>query len=315
MMDTNLLANHTPRELLDRALGEAGIPGLREALRQLSVDFDDDLGEGRLDVTSVAFIADDAKALAVMRSRKPGTLAGAVFLQAVLDAYGPCDVTLALQALDGQRVQPGQTVATFTGSLRDILSIERTALNLVCHLSGVATLTRSYVDAVAGTSARICETRKTLPGLRALQKWACRCGGALPHRHGLFDAMLVKDNHLAHVPPQALAQTLAEASARARKLNPSLKFIEVEVDTLEQLAVVLKAPVDLVLLDNMPPDLLRQAVAIRNQAAPKVGLEASGGVTLQSVRQIAGTGVDRISVGALTHSAPSLDLGLDIDSH
>jgi nicotinate-nucleotide pyrophosphorylase (carboxylating) len=202
-----------------------------------------------------------------------------------------------------------------------LLTGERILLNLIGRLSGIATLTRRYVDAVAGTGARIYDTRKTTPGWRRLEKYAVRLGGGHNHRTGLFDAILIKDNHLAlgaagqgaaHLSPaQAVrrARDLAQSMAAAKSAEPLI--VEVEVDTLGQLALVLEESPDIVLLDNMPPDVLREAVALRNRVASGIELEASGGVTLESVTEIAGTGVERISVGALTHSATNLDVGLD----
>ncbi len=301
------------RQVLEDTLREAPTPGLAGAVQRFTIDFADDLGERGLDVTSATFVPSDARAVAVMRARCAGTLAGVNLLQAVVDASGRAGVSLTLHALDGQRVMPMQAVATLAGLLRDVLAIERVALNMVCHLSGVATLTARYVDAVSGTTARICETRKTLPMLRSLQKYACWRGGAWPHRHGLYDAVLVKDNHLTALPMDRWAEALTKARAEAHMLNPALAFVQVEVDTLEQLVVVLRCAVDMVLLDNMTLAQLREAASMRDATSPAVLLEASGGVTLETVCAIAQTGVDRISVGALTHSASALDLGLDIE--
>ena len=208
----------------------------------------------------------------------------------------------------------GDVVGTLSGSLRGILAVERVLLNLLTHLSGIATLTAAYVAQVAGTSADIYDTRKTIPGLRDLAKYAVACGGGCNHRMGLHDAVLVKDNHIAHIAPAELPGALARMVVAARAAKPRPTFVEIEVDTLDQLRAVLPTGPDIVLLDNMAPDQLRDAVALRNAAAPGVLLEASGGVTLETVGAIARTGVDRIAVGALTHSAPALDLGLDIDA-
>jgi len=224
-------------------------------------------------------------------------------------------VQVDIKTPDGSGIEPGQVVAVMTGSIRGILSAERVALNLLTHLSGVATLTSRYVQQVAGTRARVYDTRKTLPGLRGLQKYAVACGGGENHRMGLYDAVLLKDNHLAQVGAEGLAEAVADAVKRSREANrghPRIKFVMVEVDSLEQLEKVLPTGIDLVLLDNMGVDQLRLAVSMRDKAACRVELEASGGVTLETVRAIAQTGVDRISVGALTHSAPALDIGLDI---
>ncbi len=269
-----------------------------------------DVAPAGVDITSWAFIKATQRGGALMRSRSHGVLSGANFLPGGLRGFN--DLRLDLLARDGDALAPGQPVARLSGSLRELLAFERTALNLVTHLSGIASLTAEFVRRVHGTKAKVCDTRKTLPGLRRWQKYAVACGGGTPHRVGLGDAMLVKDNHLAGVPLDALAETLDRAAAKARRTFPSLKFVEVEVDTLDQLAVVLTSTVDLILLDNMTQDTLRQAVAMRDDRQPRIALEASGGVTLETVADIARTGVDRVSVGALTHSAPSLDLGLDV---
>lgn len=271
----------------------------------------EDLGPSGLDVTSASFIADDVVGQASFVARDPGRLAGLGVLEKVCEVYGG-RVTASLKASDGQAIRKGQTLATLNGPMRDLLAVERVALNLMTHLSGVATLTARYVEQCAGTKARICDTRKTLPGLRGLQKYAVACGGGTTHRIGLYDAVLIKDNHLAGTALDQLAAALTQSVGEARRRYPDLKFIEVEVDTLEQLAHVLKAPVDIVLLDNMPPPVLIQAVAMRDEHAPAIELEASGGINLDTVGAVAKTDVDRISVGALTHSAPSLDIGLDI---
>jgi nicotinate-nucleotide pyrophosphorylase (carboxylating) len=204
---------------------------------------------------------------------------------------------------DGDRVGPGANVVRVVGDACAILSAERVALNFLAHLSGIATATRRYADAIAHTKARVTCTRKTLPGLRAFQKYAVRCGGGSNHRFGLDDAILIKDNHIA------VAGSVGEAIRRAKTSAGHLVKIEVEVDTLDQLREALAAGVDVILLDNMRPEMLRDAVRI---AAGRAILEASGGVTLETVAAIAETGVDFISVGALTHSVRALDLGLDI---
>jgi nicotinate-nucleotide pyrophosphorylase (carboxylating) len=222
---------------------------------------------------------------------------------------------------EGTGVTAGQTLATIEGPARSLLTSERILLNLIGRLSGIATLARKYVDAVSHTRARIYDTRKTTPGWRRLEKYAVRLGGGHNHRTGLFDAILIKDNHLALGAAGSGASHLdaAQSVKRAREMAESMAseqsapqlIVEVEVETLEQLAEVLPAGPDLVLLDNMPPDLLRGAVALRDKTAPGIELEASGGVGLHNVAAIAETGVERISVGALTHSATALDVGLD----
>ena len=215
---------------------------------------------------------------------------------------------------DGVKVTAGATIATVSGPLRGLLTGERSALNFLGHLSGVATVTRRFVDAIAGTGAKILDTRKTLPGVRLLQKYAVRCGGGTNHRMGLFDAVMIKDNHLAvrsrrsgdQSPAAAVRAARSYLSERTRKAK-----IVVEIDSLDQLPDALCDSPDVVLLDNMTLDELRHCVRLRNQVAPAVGLEASGGIRLDNVRSVAETGVERISVGALTHSAPSLDVAFD----
>lgn len=275
----------------------------------------EDLGDPPRDVTSELLIAEAQQAEVSIVAREPGVICGTgVVLPMITAAYSHDAKTIQYWELAsaGSPIETGQTVARFQGPLRTLLALERVALNFMCHLSGIATLTARYVEQTHGTKARIYDTRKTLPGLRGLQKYAVACGGGATHRVGLYDAMLIKDNHLAHHPLRDLTAAVSDAVARARKTYPDLKFIEVEVDTLDQLGKVLDTGIDIVLLDNMSPKHLSKAVAMRDDAAPRVLLEASGGVTLDTVRAIAETGVDRISVGALTHSAPSLDLGLDI---
>jgi nicotinate-nucleotide pyrophosphorylase (carboxylating) len=201
-----------------------------------------------------------------------------------------------------------------SGSLRHMLAIERTLLNIVGRLSGIATLTRQYVESITGTKAVICDTRKTTPGMRNLEKYAVRCGGGTLHRIGLYDAALYKDNHLALIPAAQLAETVAVAAKQARTRN-DVRFVEVEVDSLKQFHELLRIEpgvIDIVLLDNMSPSNMREAVKIRDTANPALQLEASGGVNLETVRAIAESGVDRISVGALTHSVTCLDVGLDV---
>lgn len=279
--------------------------------RRFADDIAIDLAPAGIDVTSWAFVPENTRGEAVMRLRQPGIVCGAAFLIAGIRSGDFRDLRVELLAEDGEPLRQGEPIVRLSGSLRDILTFERTALNLVSHLSGIATLTSLYVEQAGRTQAKVCDTRKTLPGLRRWQKYAVQCGGGTPHREGLGDAMLVKDNHLDGVSLDRLAATLDAAANRARERVPELTFVEVEVDTLDQLRVVLTSTVDLVLLDNMSLTKLREAVKIRDATNPEIGLEASGGVNLDTVADIAKTGVDRISVGALTHSAPSLDVGLD----
>lgn len=273
----------------------------------------EDMGPDDCDITSSLFVPESLQASATIGARQNGRLAGAALIPQILAAY---DSRLQYTANlhDSQAVSPGQSVGVIQGPLQSLLSAERVVLNFMTHLSGIASITALYVAAVKGTKAGIYDTRKTIPGLRGLHKYAVACGGGFNHRIGLYDAILVKDNHIAHTPNAQLGDALAKAIAKARTLKPAPLFIEVEVDTLVQLEVILKAKPapDMILLDNMTNVELVTAVVLRDKLAPQVELEASGGVNLLTVTEIAQTGVDRIAVGALTHSAPSLDLGLDI---
>jgi len=257
---------------------------------------EEDLG-GVGDITTNAIIPPDAQGDASIIVRKPGVIAGLDLAAASFKSLDP-DVRFTRIVEDGSKVEAGATIARIAGKTRALLTGERTALNFFGRLSGIATLTAGYVAAVEGTHAKIVETRKTTPGLRALEKYAVRCGGGTNHRFGLYDAVLVKDNHIA------AAGGLAEALNAVRTAVGHLVKIEVEVDTLDQLEKVLRFPIDAVLLDNMDAGTLKRAIAL---VKGRVITEASGGVTLESVREIAKTGVDLISVGALTHSARSLD--------
>ena len=260
----------------------------------------EDLGRAG-DLTSQACIDPDAGLNALFAARRSGVLAGLDCARLALLELDPGARFEALAA-DGDRLAPGAGIARVEANARALLAAERTALNLMGRLSGIATLTRAYVDAVAGTRARIVDTRKTTPGLRALEKYAVRCGGGVNHRFGLDDAILIKDNHVA------ACGSVGEAVRRARAFAGHLVKIEVEVDRLDQLEDALGQGPDVVMLDNFSLDDLRAAVAA---TAGRAVLEASGGVDLSTVRAIAETGVDVISVGALTHSAPVLDIGLD----
>lgn len=267
------------------------------------------------DWTTVSLVPDDARGSAAIVARQPGVIAGLAAARLAIQEFGRDTEWTALVA-DGTSVRAGETVATIAGHSRSLLTGERTMLNVLTHLSGIATLTRRFVDAVAGTNAKIYDTRKTIPGWRRLEKYAVRAGGGWNHRTGLYDAVLIKDNHLAvgssrYTPAQAVAQARAFLQQNFGAAGAQLPPVEVEVDTLEQFQNVLPANPDIVLLDNMSLEQLREAVALRNRQAPQVVLEASGGVNLETVAGIAATGVDRISVGALTHSAKSFDLGLD----
>ena len=262
------------------------------------------------DLTSLAVLPEEIEATVEVVSRKHGRLSGVPIAQVVFEEMD-ADVRWDAKMADGDALEPGSVIASITGSVRSLLSGERTALNFLTHLSGVASLTNQFVEAVSGTKAVILDTRKTLPGYRDLQKYAVRCGGGTNHRRGLFDAILIKDNHLAFLDDKD--REIPEVLAAARKYSDENGgvVVQVEVDTLEQLALALPAAPDIVLLDNMGPEILEKAVAMRDEVNGSVLLEASGGVNLQTVRAIAESGVDRISIGALTHSAPTLDLGFD----
>jgi nicotinate-nucleotide pyrophosphorylase (carboxylating) len=260
----------------------------------------EDLGRAG-DVTAQACIPEGARMRAAFVARQAGVVAGIDGVRLSLLAMDP-EAALDLKLRDGDAFEPGAVLAVAEADARAFLAAERTALNLLGRLCGVATLTRTYVEAVAGTGARIADTRKTTPGLRALEKHAVHCGGGLNHRFGLDDAILIKDNHVA------VCGGVGEAVRRARAAAGHLMKVEVEVDSLDQLEEALAERPDVVMLDNFTLPMLRQAVA---RAAGQVTLEASGGVNLQTVRAIAETGVDVISVGALTHSAPQVDIGLD----
>ena len=265
----------------------------------------EDLGRAG-DMTAMACIPEGARMRAAFTARKAGVLAGINCVRLAVRAMDPA-ASIDLRLRDGDAFEAGAVLAEVEADARAFLSAERTALNLLGRLSGVATLTRAYVDAVRGTKARIADTRKTTPGLRALEKHAVACGGGINHRFGLDDAILIKDNHVA------VCGGVGEAVRRARAFAPHLMKVEVEVDGLDQLDEALAlipegVGPDVIMLDNFALDDLREAV---RRAEGRVVLEASGGVDLSTVRGIAETGVDVISVGALTHSAPVLDIGLD----
>jgi nicotinate-nucleotide pyrophosphorylase (carboxylating) len=253
------------------------------------------------DITTVATVPAGTHASGVIAARKSGTIAG---MQLAKEAFKTLDPFAEFETIvaDGGKVEAGGVIARVSGDARALLTAERTALNFLGHLSGIATLTARYVAAVEGTRARIIDTRKTTPGLRALQKFAVRCGGGVNHRFGLFDAVLIKDNHII------AAGGIGAALERARAHAGHMVKVEIEVTNLDEVDEALQLDPDALLLDNMPLSTLKAAVA---EVAGRVLTEASGGVNLDTVRAIAETGVDLISVGALTHSAPVLDIGLD----
>jgi nicotinate-nucleotide pyrophosphorylase (carboxylating) len=291
-------------------LDEMTVPERQSLAALLELAIREDLGKPG-DLTSAAVIPEQFSGKAAFVARRPGILAGLPVCAKTMERFDPA---IQFQGLldEGTHLEPGWWIATVEGPIHSMLAAERTALNFVQHLSGIATLTRQYVDAVAGTSARILDTRKTLPGWRLLEKYAVRVGGGTNHRLGLCDGFLIKDNHLAAIAKQAggIVADIETAIRRCRQANPAFP-IEIEVDSLEQLDRALRCEPAIVLLDNMNLDQLRSAVSRRSVAAPSVLLEASGGVSLDTVRAIAQTGVDRISVGAITHSAPALDIALD----
>jgi nicotinate-nucleotide pyrophosphorylase (carboxylating) len=268
--------------------------------KQVRRALEEDLGRGG-DITSDLTIPAGTLATARLVARRPGTIAGLIAAEAAFRLLDPA-LTFEVATPDGSAVKSGALLATVSGPARAILSAERVALNFAGHLSGVATATAALVAAVAGTKARIVCTRKTLPGLRSLQKYAVRCGGGVNHRFGLDDAVLIKDNHIA------AAGGIAPALARVRAGIGHMAKIEIEVDTLAQLEEALAQKADTILLDNMSLEDLGRAVAL---ARGRAVLEASGNVTLATVQAIAATGVDTISSGAITHSAANLDIGLD----
>jgi len=282
------------------------LPEQSAAQALIDLAFAEDLGN-RGDLTCAALIRSEDQAEVQIVARTAGVLSGSPVGRMVFAELDPA-VNWAAVIRDGESVQAGTVVATVSGSIASLLTGERTVLNFLTHLSGVATITRRFVDAVHGTRAKVLDTRKTLPGWRALEKYAVRCGGGTNHRMGLYDGVLIKDNHLA---AWTHAASIAQAVQTARATSPQGVSVEVEVDTLAQLEDALRGGPDIVLLDNMDIQTLSRAVAMRDQTAPDVQLEASGGVTLSTVAEIARTGVERISVGGLTHSAPALDLAFD----
>lgn len=266
-----------------------------------------------LDWTTAILVPREARGAARIVARNAGIVAGLAAVPVILDEL-QVDIAWHPSAADGDTLVPGQSVARLAGAARDLLTSERIILNFLNRLTGIATQTRRYVDAIEGTGVRLYDTRKTVPGWRRLEKYAVRCGGARNHRLGLFDAVLIKDNHLAF----AGALSPAEAVRRAKRHlaehgDGGIRdaVVEIEVDTLDQLRAILPEGPDIVLLDNMTLEELKEAVAIRRELGPSVELEASGGIQLATLRAVAETGIDRISAGALTHSAVAFDFGLD----
>ena len=299
------------------------VPGFptSEELRELfTLARAEDIGPD--DVTSRLLIAQDTVGMATLLQKEPGVTCGLPIVAMVCRCY---DERLRVEPIPGSDPDllegrftelPRTPLLRICGPMRSLLSAERLVLNFLQRMSGVATVTHHYVRRVAGTAAKITDTRKTIPGHRLLDKYAVRAGGGVNHRMGLYDGLLVKDNHIAGIPLAELTTRIGRIVARSRAENPT-RMVEVEVDTLDQLREVLKVDaIDIILLDNMGCPSMAQAVRLRDVAGRrgKLALEASGGVTLETVRAVAETGVDRIAVGAITHSAPALDIGMDVES-
>lgn len=289
-----------------RRIDVGGGLDVAEVDRVVDLALAEDLRDGP-DVTTAACVPAGTVAVGRFRTRLAGTLAGIGVAARVLEKVCGDALEILDARVDGDRLAPGDTALTVRAPLTTLLTAERTALNLLCQLSGVATATAAWVDAAAGTSARIRDSRKTIPGLRVLQKYAVRCGGGVNHRRSLGDAVLIKDNHIHAAGSVTAALTAARAAAGHLPC-------EVEVDSLDQLDEVLRLAPQLVLLDNFSPDGCAEAVRCRDTLAPSVGLEASGGLSLPSAHAYARSGVDYLSVGGLTHSSPALDLGLDLQT-
>jgi nicotinate-nucleotide pyrophosphorylase (carboxylating) len=290
-------------------------PSEQAAARTLiGLSLAEDLGAGgsldQGDVTTSALIPPEAQGRVAIVARAAGVLAGLPVAALVFETLDG-GVSFRPLCREGERIPAGAAVAEVSGSVRSLLIGERTALNFLTHLAGIATMTRQFVDAVSGTRAAIYDTRKTLPGWRLLEKYAVRAAGGKNHRMGLFDMVLIKDNHLAAWMAGGAGRSVAGAIRAARASVAAGIPVEVEVDSLDQLVDAFEGKPDLILLDNMNTDLLRQAVALRDARSPGVELEASGGVCLSTVAEIARSGVERISVGALTHSVRALDLAFD----
>lgn len=271
----------------------------------------EDLGD-RGDLTTHATIPAWARGEAHLIARGPGVLAGLPLADRLITKFELREGWIP-RASEGARLKAGDPIATITGPVRSLLSLERTLLNFLQRLSGIATLTSRFVAAIEGTRAQILDTRKTIPGWRVLDKYAVRCGGGVNHRFGLYDAILIKDNHLAWLAKESpTTDPITAAVAAAKADAPDGGFVEVEVDNLDQFDRALACEPDIILVDNLGPDALAEAVRRRDAKAPRVLIESSGGVTLATVRGLAEAGVDRISIGAITHSAPALDIALDV---
>ncbi len=296
-----------------------------DCLQLIKLALNEDIGasdiETGIDCTTDAIVPRATMASAMFVSRAAGIVCGIEVTKLAIHHFAN-SLSLEVAVEDGQPIEPQQIIATLSGPAHDILTMERTCLNFMCRLSGISSLTNQYVQQITGTSAKVYDTRKTTPGWRRLEKYAVACGGGENHRMGLYDAIMIKDNHLAFfqsmvedrrtVIPRAIKlarQWIADHQARLP--HGVATTIQLEVDTLDQLKAGLQTDCNLILLDNMKPETLSQAVELRNEIAPHIQLEASGGVNLETIESIAQTGVERISIGALTHSAVNFDIGLD----
>ena len=296
-----------------------------DCLQLIEMSLLEDVGAANIidgvDCTTDAIVPPGTTARAAFVSRGEGIVCGVETCKLAIEKFAK-QLTLDVEVADGQPIESQQTIAIMSGPARDILTMERTCLNFMCRLSGISTLTHRYVQEVSGTSAQVFDTRKTTPGWRRLEKYAVACGGGQNHRMGLYDAVMIKDNHLAFFqsqvndPKETIPRSIELArewinSHQADLPNGTDTIIQLEVDSLEQAEIGLQTDCDIILLDNMEPKRLTAAVAMRNTIAPQILLEASGGVNLTTIRSIAQTGVERISIGALTHSAVNFDIGLD----
>jgi nicotinate-nucleotide pyrophosphorylase (carboxylating) len=284
---------------------------LKAARKAVALALMEDMGRAG-DITSQLTVPEDARAVGVYEFKEPAVICGVRLVVAVCRKVSS-DISIDILKGDGEPAAPGDVAVRVEGPARAILAAERTSLNFFTHLSGIATLTRKYVDAVAGTEAQIFDTRKTIPGLRLLEKYAVRCGGGVNHRIGLYDQVLVKDNHIAIMCARCGEEGLEAELARVRRETPEDVLVEVEATSLREVKAATRAGADIVMLDNMTLEAIGQAVEfVKSRGGRPPILEASGGVTLANVAEVARTGVDRISVGALTHSAPAVDISLEI---
>lgn len=275
----------------------------------IDMALDEDLGTAG-DITSLSTIPEASEAHAKFIARRDGVISGLPIVGLIAERFQP-GIVWKPYLVDGDRVTPGEAIGEVSGQTRSILALERISLNFLQHLSGIATITSRFVEKTHGTRARVLDTRKTIPGWRVLEKYAVRCGGGDNHRMGLHDAILIKDNHLAALATHGCIRPITEAIQRARGFAGAKVFLTVEIDRLDQLAEALEAGPDCILLDNFTPAMAAKAVETRDEMAPRVLLEISGGLNLETIGEYARLNVDRLSVGAITHSAAALDIALD----